>query len=356
VLSGDGRSVVSSSTLADGFSDPLPLLEGPDGTLYVGELGADRIAVLQPVGGAPAPAPEPAGAWTARAPQPTAVLDAGGTAVGGTVYSVAGKTSTGYDPALRIYDPATDTWTTGPPLPGPAVENPATAAVDGRLYVFGGSTGPFSGAVTNAAAYDPATQAWTVLPAMPVARGGAAAAVVGTKVHVIGGMDGSGVSLSTVSVYDTVAGTWSAGPPMTTARDNPGAAALGGMVYVFGGRTRAADGSGPGALASVEMLDPATGAWTARAAMPTGRRSMAVGLLDGRAQLMGGEGTATGGSFAANEEYDPLTDTWRALTAMPTPRHGAVAGTVDGVVYVAGGGPQGGSSYTAVTEAFTATP
>ena len=33
VLSADGRSVVDSSTLADGFSDPLPLLEEAQATL-----------------------------------------------------------------------------------------------------------------------------------------------------------------------------------------------------------------------------------------------------------------------------------------------------------------------------------
>ena len=87
--------------------------------------------------------------------------------------------------------------------------------------------------------------------------------------------------------------------------------------------------------------------------MPTGRRAMVVGTLNGRAQLMGGEITSTGGSFAANEEYDPQTNSWTLLAPMPTPRHGAVAGTVNGVVYVVGGGPEGGTSYANTDEAFT---
>jgi large repetitive protein len=145
---------------------------------------------------------------------------------------------------------------------------------------------------------------------------------------------------------------------MATRRDNPMGAVLtqGGTqkLFVFGGRTRNADGSVVDAvLASVEMYDPATNTWTSRASMPTARRSGVVGLIGGKAQVMGGERSSTAsGTFAANEEYDPGTNSWRALASMLTPRHGAVAGTIAGVVYVAGGGPQTGSSFSAVNEAF----
>jgi hypothetical protein len=100
------------------------------------------------------------------------------------------------------------------------------------------------------------------------------------------------------------------------------------------------------------MYDPTPDVWTERAPMPTGRRTMVVGTLDGRAQVIGGERAADGKTFPQNEEYDPATDTWRALAAMPTPRHGAAGGTVDGAVYIAGGGPAGGASFTTIVEAF----
>lgn len=47
-LSADGRSVTSATTLADGFSDPLPLAAGPDGSIYVGEFGGGKVTVLIP--------------------------------------------------------------------------------------------------------------------------------------------------------------------------------------------------------------------------------------------------------------------------------------------------------------------
>jgi N-acetylneuraminic acid mutarotase len=188
---------------------------------------------------------------------------------------------------------------------------------------------------------------------MPTARGGAAAEALGGLIYVVGGIAENGASLDSVEVYDPTMDAWTSVAPMLTRRDNPGAAVFDDKLYVFGGRTRDADGTEvDGTLNTVEMYDPIQDIWTARTPMPTGRRTMVVGTLDGRAQVIGGERAADGKTFPQNEEYDPATDTWRALAAMPTPRHGAAGGTVDGAVYVAGGGPTGGASFTTVVEAF----
>jgi hypothetical protein len=355
-LSANGTSVVSSQALtADTFKDPLPIVEGPDGTLYVGEFFGKTVTALVPSG-----APSPTGTWSSKAPLPVAILDAGGTELDGKLYFLAGKTSAGRRRTLYAYDPATNAWQQRASLPTayPAVENPAVVAFNHKLYSFGGQTASFGSSVTSAAVYDPATNAWTMLPAMPIARGGATAEVIGTKAYLVGGFDTAGNSLASLSIYDLQAGTWSTGASMATRRDNPMSAVLtqGGAqkLFVFGGRTRNADGSVVAdILASVEMYDPATNTWTPRAAMPTARRTGVVGTLNGKAQVMGGErSTTASGTFAANQEYDPATNSWRNLASMLTPRHGAVAGTIGGFVNVAGGGPNTGASYSAVNEAF----
>jgi large repetitive protein len=352
-LSADGTAVTRSESLLGGFNDPVPLTQGSDGTIYVGEFGANQVTALSPVN---------IGCWTDRAPLPVELLDAGGTALGGKLYLVAGEADSGHLSSLRIYDPATDSWSSGPPLPGPAVENPAVAADGGKLYVFGGSTHSFSGAVQNAAIFDPATGAWTSLPQMATARSGAMAKAIGGKVYVAGGMGVDGASLASVEVFDPAAGSgagaWSSAAAMSTRRDNSGSAVLGGKLYVFGGSTRNSDGSYVDrTLDAVEMYDPGTDSWTDRAPMPTGRQSVIVGTLNGRAQVMGGEVNPNPpGTFAANEEYDPVTDSWRGLHSMPTPRHGAAAGTIGDVTYVVGGGPEGLTSFSGMNEAFSFEP
>ncbi|MEX2378376.1 MAG: kelch repeat-containing protein [Dehalococcoidia bacterium] len=343
-LSANGLTTTNSSSLVGGFNDPLPLALAPNGTIFVGEFNANQVTALIPVD---------TGCWTTKQSLPENVLDAGGVAVDGKLYMVAGKTSSGPINTVRVYDPASNEWSSVANLPGSAVENPAVAEFDGKLYAFGGSTGPFSGAVNNAAVFDPATGNWSTLASMPTARGGLAAQEIDGKIYVVGGMDNSGASVSTVEVYDPAADSWSTVQSMGTARDNPGSAAIDGKLYIFGGRTRLSDGIDiEPTLATGEVYDPSTDSWSDIEPMPTGRRTMVVGTLNGKALVIGGEATEDGGSFPQNEEYDPASDTWRTLRPIPTGRHGAAAGTIDGVIYVAGGGPQAGGTFTDIVEAF----
>jgi large repetitive protein len=358
-LGANGTSVASSSTLTGNFVDPLPIAMGPNGSVFVGEFNGNKVTVLEPLG-----------LWRTDLPAaPQAVLDAGSATLGGKLYMVGGKTASSHLSSMYIYDPgnplsaADDTWTTGLNLPGPAVENPAVAAVGGKLYVFGGSTAPFSGAVTNAAVYNPdtnpdpniTTPAWSTIAPMPTARGGATAQVINGDIYVVGGMNSSGASVNTVEIYDPETNSWSTGPSLGTRRDNPGSAVVGNRLYVFGGRTRDANGTVPnGTLNSVEVYDPLVGQWSVGTSMPTGRRTMSVGVINNRIQVIGGEATSGGSTFVQNEEYNPFTNSWRTLPSIPTGRHGAAFGTIDNVTYVAAGGPTGGSAFTTAVEAFSA--
>ncbi len=341
-LSDDGTSVIDTSVLADSFNNPLPLAQSPEGVVFVGEFGGGTITALIPV---------PPGCWARRADKPASTLDAGGAALDGMLYSVAGKVSTGPINTVYRYDPETDTWATAADLPGPGVENPALVPLDGLLYAFGGSTAPFSGAVDNAAVFDPTTDTWTSLTAMPTPRGGASAQTVNGLIYVAGGLDGSGASTATVEVYDPLTDMWSGVSPMSTPRDNPGSAVVDGLVYVFGGRTRLADGTEvDGTLDTMEAYNPNTDVWIPRANMPTGRRTFASGILRGEIIAAGGEKTPGGDVFPAAEAYDATTDTWRSLVDMPTPRHGVAAGVIDGALYIAGGGTTGGGAFSPIVE------
>ena len=90
-------------------------------------------------------------------------------------------------------------------------------------------------------------------------------------------------------------------------------------------------------IASAEIYDPATGAWTATGSMATPRGGhSATRLADGRVLVAGG---SNGSAFVASAEiYDPATGTWTATGSMATPRYGHTATRLaDGRVLVAGG-------------------
>ena len=342
-------TLLRTSAAAGGgtLSNPLPIAQDPNGRIYVGEFGFSQITVFDPVN---------VGLWTTEgvADLPVALLDAGGAALDGRLYMVAGKTAGGHQKATYSYNPAANTWVTLANLPDsyPGVENPAVVAHNGLLYAFGGSTSPFTGAVTNAAVFDPTMNQWTSLASMPTGRGGAATQALGDSIYVIGGLDTNGDSVNTVEAYDLTAGTWSTVPSMLTARDNAGSAVIDEKIYIFGGRTRLSGSNVEGTLNTLEFFNPNDSSWNTGAPMPTGRRSMSVVVYDGEAILLGGEKNAEGGTFVAAEGYDASSDRWRLLTDMPMGRHGAVAGVLNNGIVIAGGGPEGGTSYTADADIF----
>src|SRR5213078_3353166 len=80
--------------------------------------------------------------WSAGAPIPVARKYSFGAALNGKFYVVGGSEGAGPDPpasaAVDIYDPLTDTWSAGVPMPSPRVGH-IGGVIDGRLYITGGS-------------------------------------------------------------------------------------------------------------------------------------------------------------------------------------------------------------------------
>src|SRR5207245_6830146 len=87
-----------------------------------------------------APYTNPTHAWINSAPLPVALGQAATGAWNGKIYVAGGFIGgTSVTNALRIYDIATNTWTSGPNMPtSPGVEAAAGAVVNGKFYVMGG--------------------------------------------------------------------------------------------------------------------------------------------------------------------------------------------------------------------------
>ena len=180
----------------------------------------------------------------------------------------------------------------------------------------------------------------------PLTRSYHGAAVVNGRIYVIGGAGEDNKPFVSVQVYDPATGTWAARANMPTARGLFGTSAVGGTIYAIGGTTRGRD-----KLAVVEAYDTATDTWTRRADMPTPRNALSAAVVDGKIYAIGGWGydrpeggwesidpTATGQDFSTVEVYDPKTDTWATRADMPTPRSHMTVSALGGKIYAIGGG------------------
>jgi len=106
--------------------------------------------------------------WTTGAPAPTALYLPGAGLINGKFYVASGNNGSTEVPDLQIYDIASDTWSTGAPVPTP-VTGPGSAVIGGKLYLFGGSA-PFPNNITATQIYDPGTNSWSSGPNMVVPR------------------------------------------------------------------------------------------------------------------------------------------------------------------------------------------
>jgi hypothetical protein len=104
----------------------------------------------------------------------------------GKIHVIGGRKSTSTDRTGQhdIYDPATNTWTAGPPLPTP---RSAMGAVlyKGLILVNGGEMQ--SGTFNENEGYDVKAGAWRTLAPLPSARHGQGGTVVGDNAYFVGG-------------------------------------------------------------------------------------------------------------------------------------------------------------------------
>jgi N-acetylneuraminic acid mutarotase len=287
----------------------------------------------------------PSFAWTTGAPSPLARFEASGAVVGGELWVMGGFTSSSLTVTRRIdiYDPAADSWRAGPDLPG-AETHMAVVAVGSDIVVAGGLGGDFTPDTRTTAAvwrYGAATSTWTPGPDLPTSGAAFAWALVGTNMHVASGLGPDGANDVDVHyVWDTAgAAAWSTAARFPFARNHGGGAASGGVFYAIAGRTRWDEIAG--ALSFVHAFDPATGAWTTRAPIPSARSEIGAStstLPDGRIVVVGG---ALPGIVPSADVliYDPVSDAWSALVALPEPRKGAVAFAIGRRIIVTTGSP-----------------
>jgi uncharacterized protein (TIGR03437 family) len=219
-------------------------------------------------------------------------------------------------------------WETRAPYPLEATEV-AAAAIGDKVYVLGGLTE--SGSTNRLFIYDAYTDTWQEGAPLPVAGGvdHANVAALDGKIYFLGGIRIlSGFTTGETYEYDPATNTWRARASMPTPRGSSGVAALDGRIYVVGGL--AAGNS----IGNFEAFTPSANGWIILPPMPTPRDHLTAQAVGGKFYAIAGR---RGTDFIANEEYDPVTNQWRARTPIPTARGGLGSGVIGGRIQVFGG-------------------
>jgi hypothetical protein len=170
---------------------------------------------------------------------------------------------------------------------------------------------------------------------LPVPRTEVAAAVLGGRIVVAGGLTLDGAASDRVDLYDAAANRWEPAPALPLGLHHSGMAALRDRVYVAGGYTNRA-GQDWVAQSRVVSLGEGDRAWREEPALSGTRGGLAMAAAGGRLVAVGG--TDNLGRFLARTEvFTPGQRSWTAGPDMSEPRdHLAAAGSGGRVYAIAG--------------------
>lgn len=245
------------------------------------------------------------GEWIQGAPPPVEIHHMQALAYDDKIYVLGALTgSFPEEPALSyilIYDPLSDTWSTGPDIPVDRQRGGSGVVLhDGLIYLVGGNTrGHMSGYVAWLDVFDPQTEQWTQLPDAPHARDHFHAAVIDGHIYAAGGRKSSHdtgesmtLTIGSVDVYSIAEQQWhTLDNPIPTQRAGTAAVAYNGMLLILGGES----GSQEIAHNDVEAYDPATNQWFSLPPIPVGRHGTQVVLYNSELHIVAGSGNRGGG-------------------------------------------------------------
>jgi N-acetylneuraminic acid mutarotase len=234
----------------------------------------------------------------------------------------------------RIYDIASNTWTTGANMPD--VHSFAAGGyigATGKIYIISGyNTGQVTSAQPNTWAYDPVANTWQDLTGtipFPHPAGGFGFGVINNKLYIAGGRDASNTVIDLTWEFDPVAGTYTAKANETGFQNNvPGSGAAQGLLWVFGGGNPfagagTATASKPGSLELQPKMDKAAFPW--------------AGIKGAKAPDQ--PATSNAGRF-----FNPASNTWTASPNMNVVRSFTSGGAIGSSLLIAAGGYNGSTT------------
>lgn len=257
---------------------------------------------------------------------------------GAAIYAIGG-TGAGGAPVLQVERFDGNQWREETTLPGEGLNAPAAVAIGQRIYVIGGFKTVTNVPTSDVLIYDVGTRTWSSVAPLPAPRGGHAAAVLGGRIHVIGGGN-SQSTLADHSEYDPAANTWIDRAPLPRSEGSPAAVAFKEKLYAIGGRSGGSD------FGNVYIYDPATNSWGDGPALEP-RGTAGAALYCGTIYVFGGESQAKSVVLSDVLRLDSTGAAWRSAQPMPSARNYARAALLGNSVYLIGGNPVVAASHSA---------
>jgi hypothetical protein len=202
----------------------------------------------------------------------------------------------------------------------------AVALSNGTVLIAGGDSGSSANALSSTDIYNPTTNTFSSGPAMNHARTQLMATTLYTGDALFAGGDDDTSSDNTAEIYSLTTNTFlpiAMGLTMTTAREQGTATLLpNGNVLIAGGFTSSPKGLIP--TNSTELFLLATRAFqsprstTTQTTMNVARANMTASLAPNRAVFIAGGDLSPGGAgLSSTELYDASTDTFAATNTVP---------------------------------------
>lgn len=211
-------------------------------------------------------------------------------------------------------------WASRAAMPAARQAHRAVRLPDGRIAFLGGQTSQTYGSESNSVfIYNPATDSWSSGPSMPQAKAYMACALLegvgGGLIWVAAGSTPTSIVSATTHLLDLSTMTWSAAASLPKAIGEAAGGALpGGRAGLPGGFGNS-DTQQNTALNTFYIYDPVSNTWSVGPAMPTARSAHAVQWADRELVVIGG--WPAGASPRANEAYNPFANVWRANPSAP---------------------------------------
>ena len=310
-----------------------------------------------------------AGGWKQVTQLPTWRIGGAAAAVGGKIYFIGGfdhkKHVGGRGPALStvdVYDTRTHRWHAAAEMLTPRIGS-RTAAFSNEIYVFGGYDykGPWGVKRYHKTVevYDTQTDTWIKKQDMPTRRMPFATAVVDGKIYLIGGtrieikdgVFGGKAITDLVEVYDPLTDKWEKRADMPTARSVSNAVVVDSKIYVLGGQARF-DGDLAGRFVTrIEEYNPKTDQWHQRRDMPMFKFGFSTVAVDSEIYTISGINNALQRTDAV-DVYNPTVDKWREIEPPTISTEATTAVVVNGTIYTLGGVIGNDFRFSPIVEAF----